>query len=370
MHSLTAMLTQSLPLHRQVEDYVRQRIQSGEYGPGSKLPSTPMIAKLTGTSVFTVQTALARLAKEGLLIRRARHATYVKGDKPVLTCAGLYFNLPFFRADSSFYRVLGQELQRKLAAQGVKTRVWSDDRDELEQNEPLAQLKQAIDKREIQALIAPLICGNDLNWLKKLPIPAAINSIDLSLNNSVWVDYRNMLRLGMEELRRQGCRTVGMISNSTLRPSRELETDFYRYLVEVTNELGLEIRNQWIRFPAQYTPHFANFGYEQFHALWNLENRPEGLLVYSDVTATGVITAIMESRISVPTDLKVVFHANDLLPYPCPLPASLLMTNVGKYADAMIEIVQKQLAGEEVHSIQIPMSLITTSNTLSPTLKA
>lgn len=358
------MFAKPLPLNRQVEDYVRNRIVSGEFAPGSRLPSTQALADLTGTSLFTVQTALTRLAGEGLLDRRAKRATYVKGDKPALTCAGLYYNRPFARDDAAFYQVLGKEISRKLNEEGVEVRIWSDERNEQELTGPLPALKQAMDKREIQALIAPLVCKNDLDWLLTAPIPTAINTNNPSVKQGVDASSLKMLRQGMEELKNQGCRTVGLINNLMMRadPEHQWEVEYYQYLVEVTKELGLEIRNEWIRFPAQYTSHLASFGHQQFHALWDLKQRPDGLMVHSDATATGVVSAILERQVRVPDELKLVLHANDLLPYPCPLPVSFLMMDVGRYADALIKIIRRQLAGEAVSPIQISVSVVRGDN--------
>ena len=354
------MLTRSKPLHQQVEEFVRGQIASGEFVPGSRLPSTSALAKMTGASVFTVQTALVRLYREGLLDRQANRATYVKGEKPALTCAGVYFNRPFARADSAFYQVLGQELRQRLNKEGVKVHALIDEREEAEQSEPVASLKRAMEKREIQALIAPLICGNDLKWLQEAPVPTALLTTDLSIQNRVSGNPRKMLRLGLMELQKQGCRTVGVISNMLMQAdlTHSAAMDFYRSIVDLANELGMQIRNNWIRFPQEYPPHLAHFGYEQFHALWDLPQRPEGLLVYPDGVATGVITAILERRLNVPQELKLAFHANDLLPYVCPFPATFLLTKVGSFADALIRMIRTQLEGGQVRPVQIPISVV------------
>ena len=73
---------------------------------------------------------------------------------------------------------------------------------------------------------------------------------------------------------------------------------------------------------------------------------------------TGVITAILERRLNIPQELKVVFHANDLMPYACPFPATFLKTEVGRYADALIEMVRTQFEGGEVNPVQIPVSVV------------
>jgi len=348
------------PLFLQVEDFIRAKIVSGAYSAHGKLPSTRELAAITGTSLCTVQAAVAKLCREGLLDSQVGRGTYVIGDKSTLTCAGLYFRRPLSRANSAFYQVLSQELRRKLAGAGVKVRVWSDERDENEFPGPPESLSKAMEKCEIQGLIAPLVSGPDLDWLKKTPVPSAVVTTDMTLKNGVGGSFRQMLRLGLEELHRQGCCSVGIISSMLPHADdpHSAERDFYCSFVDVAGELGMKIHNDWVRSPAEFTPHFAHFGHEQFHALWNLPERPEGLLVYPDEVVAGVITAVLERRVRVPQDLKVAFHVNDLIPYVCPFEATFLCTEVGAIVDSLIELVQTQLAGNEAGPVQVPVSLV------------
>lgn len=345
----------SNPLYLQVEEFIRKQITSGVYPVDSKLPATAALAAITGTSVCTAQAALSKLCREGLLDRKKGRGTYVKGDKAALTCAGLYFNKFAIGEHFAFYHALGEELRRKLGEKGVKVRIWNDEREEEEKHEPIASLKRAMEKREIQAIIAPLLSGADLSWLQNSPVPTAVFTTDPLIQTGVSSNQLDFLRLGLTELRRQGCRTVGMISNAIVHPNKldAFGLVFYSGVVDIINELGMEIRNEWIRYPEQKIPNLPQFGYEQFHALWDLQQRPEGLFIFPDVVATGAVTAILERRLSVPQDVKVVFHANDLLPYVCPVKATFLCTEVGRFADALMQMIYTQLEGGEAHPILI-----------------
>ncbi|MFZ4441383.1 MAG: GntR family transcriptional regulator [Syntrophales bacterium] len=348
------------PLFLQVEDYIRAKIVSGAYPVHGKLPSTRELAAITGTSFCTVQAAASKLCREGLLESRIGRGTYVIGGKTTLSCVGVYLRKPMSRADAAFYQALNQELRRKLDEAGVKVRVWSDEREMEKLSGPPESLTKAMEKREIQGLIAPLVSGTDLDWLQNTPVPSSVLTTDMAFKNGVSCNFREMVRLGLQEMHRQGCRSVGIISSMLLHAedSRSGELDFYRSFVDIAGEFGMKIHNDWIRFPAQFTPHFAHFGHEQFHALWDLPERPEGLLVYPDEMAPGVITAILERRVNIPQDLKVAFHLNDLIPYICPFEAAYLSTEVGRIADSLIQMVQTQLDGMEPEPVQILASLV------------
>jgi GntR family transcriptional regulator len=55
----------ALPLHRQLRDLMIARIDSGEWSPGTYLPSETRLAEEYGVSVGTLRKALLDLAQEG-----------------------------------------------------------------------------------------------------------------------------------------------------------------------------------------------------------------------------------------------------------------------------------------------------------------
>src|ERR1700733_7388978 len=167
------------PFHQQVEGYIRSKIVSGDMAPGSKLPSNQVLAEATGTSVFTVQTALSKLRKEGLIERKQKVGTFVTGSKVNLRCAGIYFGADLWtNSEMGFYQSLYKELQNRYSEQGVEGKTWIDDRPPEHQTVIFPPLKNALDRRDIQALIAPLVNEFDVKWLNKVPITAAIVSLN------------------------------------------------------------------------------------------------------------------------------------------------------------------------------------------------
>ncbi len=64
-------------LAERLEKTLRRRIRRGEYPPGSRLPSESELAESFGVSRATVRTALAKLAAQGVVMRRQGDGTYV-----------------------------------------------------------------------------------------------------------------------------------------------------------------------------------------------------------------------------------------------------------------------------------------------------
>jgi DNA-binding GntR family transcriptional regulator len=65
------------PITEQVNTIIRQRIRDRTYPPGSRLPSESELAQELRVSRATVRTALARLAADGLVLRKQGDGTYV-----------------------------------------------------------------------------------------------------------------------------------------------------------------------------------------------------------------------------------------------------------------------------------------------------
>lgn len=64
-------------LASQVEDLLRGRIRDGVYAPGSRIPSETELSKELGVSRATVRTVLAKLAVNGLILRKQGDGTYI-----------------------------------------------------------------------------------------------------------------------------------------------------------------------------------------------------------------------------------------------------------------------------------------------------
>lgn len=66
-----------LPKYVQLREQIRSAIEDGHWRAGEQLPTEDDLVHLTPFSLGTVQRALGELAKEGILIRRQGHGTYV-----------------------------------------------------------------------------------------------------------------------------------------------------------------------------------------------------------------------------------------------------------------------------------------------------
>lgn len=351
------MLSRSKPLHQQVQEAIRARILNGELAPGARLESTSALAAMFGASIFTVQTALARLAKEGLIVRSPRRPTFIAKNVQRVCSVAIYFCRPIAGRDMAFYQTLCGELQRKLAGRRMETVVWVDDRPEAEQSGILAGIKRALEQGEIQAIIAPLVNESSLEWLEEAGVPFSAIRHDSSVPNPVlFGDRRNVLKDALQCLHAQGCRKIGLISHDFQTVEGTFGQDVQHLFLEVARGLGLEVCDEWVRCaePSQHSP--DRHGYVQFSRLWNSSPRPDAILAYPETVARGVVAAVLERQVRVPQELRLALHVNNLAPYHFPFVQ--IVTDVDRIVESLIEVVVRKINGAEPSQIPLADALL------------
>ena len=119
------MRTQS---HNSIREDMLNRIQSGEWELGSKIPPETRLAEEYGCARATVNRALQALADEGLLIRKRKGGTRVC-EFPVRQAK---FNIPVIReqveAIGSIYRHQLLELKQTKPTASIRTRLRIEDK--------------------------------------------------------------------------------------------------------------------------------------------------------------------------------------------------------------------------------------------------
>ncbi|GAA3390021.1 GntR family transcriptional regulator [Cryptosporangium minutisporangium] len=105
-------------VYRQLADQLRADIASGEYGPGSLIPSEMTLMQRYGVARNTVRLAMTMLREEGLVVTHHGRGTYVRDALPIRRVAssryrqaldaattGAPLDWAEYRAESSFQEV-------------------------------------------------------------------------------------------------------------------------------------------------------------------------------------------------------------------------------------------------------------------------
>jgi DNA-binding FadR family transcriptional regulator len=80
-----AVLPRNVPLSTQIAEQLRERIASGEFPVGSRLPTELELTAQLGVSRNSVREATRSLVHSGLLVSRAGDGTYVQADSELAT---------------------------------------------------------------------------------------------------------------------------------------------------------------------------------------------------------------------------------------------------------------------------------------------
>jgi DNA-binding transcriptional regulator YhcF (GntR family) len=359
----TMTVGRSEPQYRQINRQLRDLISSGALKAGERLPSTLELCRLWGAKPCTVQAAMSPLVKEGLLQRLPRIGTTVAVRKAnVFQQVAIYYTQDVFREEGSvFLRSLHGALEKQLHSLGVVLDTWIDPRGRAQGKTVWTDLMVAAKARRFDALIIPDFGSAQAAWMARLPVPVACMATTPG-PNVVTVDYASVFALGLQSLKGQGCRTVGVISafgpHDGASSVGQVGLESFR---RTADRLGLAFRDEWLMAPRQVLRSqaaFQQFGYDAVHALWRQKERPEGLIVGDDVMLAGVFSALLELGIRTPVDLKLVGYKNSAIPVFSPMPVTFVEVSTEAIAAALVEQIQKQLKGVPVTHRMIRPALV------------
>lgn len=330
--------------HEQITAFLREQILSGALAPQARLPTTQELTRRWGVPIATIQRAFVPLVREGLLLRRPGFGTVVRGSAAALTSVGIYQPVSLdWQGGERFANRLAELLVDHLVAAGLAAPRFYDRRPGGERSQPLPELAQAARSRQIDAVIAVETDANTSAWIDRLPVPSALYGSGGKVNQ-LWFDMPAFAAQGLAGLAARGCRRVGLVTVLPADPSapqRDLAGAFRDQLAAH----GLETRPEWIRMPgpgqAVIERDAERFGYEEIHALWSGAERPDGLLVYTDHVAHGVVMGLLSLGVQAAPP-HLMLHRNAGLDLFCPLPADFLESSAQMIADRLMALIVAQ----------------------------
>ncbi|MBC2602945.1 GntR family transcriptional regulator [Puniceicoccus vermicola] len=341
------------PTYRQVTEQVRGLILSGDLPVGSRLPAVRDLANDIGTSVFSIQEALAPLAREGLIERIPWRGTFVLGNKIRLTSVGLYFGT-LLSTGGAFFQALCTQLYQQLESRGIEVHLIMDNRHRSEQSKPFPKLVRAIQNNEIQAVIGAMLSSDHISWLPQLGVPTSMMT-PKDHTQAVHFDFDDLCRQALQQLKKRGAHTVANLPGpleSTSSVNESFDKIARSLDLEPITPASIE-DEQYLQGPRD------EIGYHAFHRLWKQPRKPEGILIFPDNMVPGVCMAIKELQIDVPEELKIVIHRNKGVGLLCPIPVDSVVFNGEELARELIAKLDQQHAGESVTNVRIPMILRT-----------
>ena len=180
----------------------------------------------------------------------------------------------------------------------------------------------------------------------KVPVVALWTGSTLAGIDTVNVDNRTGVAMGIDHLHGLGHRRIGFIGESQHGDVRERESAF----VERLTELGLEVDEDLI-VPAVTDP---AAGADAFRWLFSTPHPPTAVMTATDNLAIGVLHAAYGLRLAIPEQVSVVgFDDIPLAAFAAP-PLTTVQNPVSEMASLAVDLAIDRLSSEPVHHLLVP----------------
>ncbi len=341
------------PLYQKIYQHLRQAIESGELAPASHIPSNARLARQFGAGICTVQTALAALEREGLIERRQKLGTFVRSRQPRLSRVGLYFNDNFWKLpDMDFYRMLYGHLQQLLSREKISFQLYlAEQKLQISRKLPAALLQDAR-RGEIQAVIAPLIERVDPGIIAELAVPLVVVPGYYGATAQAVQDYRpTLFRKVAQYFRERNCRRAALFS--------VLDPEDFVVFQQALEEQDLSIDPAWSCPLPERRPgdSIERIGYEAARERLTRSPPPDGLFLYPDTFARGVIPALLQAGVRIPEQCRLAIHLNEGMRLLVPFPFLAVVTDPAEVALALVRHAQGLVSGHPVPPRALNLSL-------------
>jgi len=324
-------------LYQQVAFHFEKEIKEGRLKPGSKLPSTSELSQQLGVNPETIQLGLKILMNQGLISRTPKRGTFVRNISEEKTL-GIVFPFELYNnPDAAFFPILFSHLTRYAAAQGWKTRCFVTSQDD-KTDIVFYELRKAIDAGEITALSTIGTNSTVSNYIAK--------ECNLPLLHHLTVDRSAMITMALERLFQTDLKLIDIfytVHDCQLDGSGQVEAEkiIASYCKKYNRDAG--------RLRLHVLPGHYLTGYEKFKELWTTGTpHPDGLVITSDTLFRGIWYAIMELKISVPDELKVITHVNKGFVPMTHIPLTCLEVSPQEVAEKSFDAFCKSLRGEKL----------------------
>ena len=321
--------------HKSITQQLRELILSKALSPGTRLPTLADLAGLWNTNYYTVQTALTPLVNEGLLVRKQRTGTFIADTTGQIKAVGIYSGASFLRIEhGAFYQTLYATLCDYFETKGIAVHLFMDTRPDAQKVKPYKPLMNAIRTSEVGAVIGSMLTPDQFAWLDRLTLPVSLFTMSKGTHPVVYIEMDAFLKSSLARLKARGCRSVALIGGIGL-PG-------FDSFSELAKGFGMKSRPEWVFERKTWPEHFEEFGFESFIKIWSGLHKPEGLIIFPDNIAQGVIMAIMQKGVRVPEELKLVIHCNEEIVFFCPLPADWQVVKIATLVEMFWQSLRAQ----------------------------
>lgn len=326
---------QRAPVADQVADALQARI-AADFKPGDPLPSMRELCRQFGVSINTVQTAIAALAREGIVQRRPGSGVYVterKNRRRIGILSELNLLDPHI---GLFYRAQANALKQQFHAAGYEAHLYMGHYVPGPAGSGDTTCPQFWAEAEAGKLDGAVILDAPYRHplskrIQNCPVPA----VGSMTGFEVKIDFRSLTTAAVRRLVTRGCRRIGILGWA------ESGIELFRQTIA---DCGLTPNEAWIRCDAD--PAVGGAGWEEFREIWAAPcGRPDGLVVLDDMLFADAQLAILELGIRVPNDLQLAVQSTRGSTRPIRLPVTLYEFDPAEAAALHVALLLDRLNG-------------------------
>ncbi len=322
---------------------LRDRIITGRFKPGDRLPSTVDLQAEFGTTKVTVLKAIGSLVDHGYLRTEERTGVFVTNHPPHVSQFAIAFPWAVNHAPSQFYRAIHAEAV-KIQIPNQKLTVFHDIVEHQDGNEA-----RRLHELVMQHRLAGLILAHDPGTLGPSPlvrepgIPRVAIAAALSGEafTTVYPDLDEFWNRALERLAAHGRRRVAVIMMAV---SQKID-DEIATVAQRCARYGLICRPEWVH---AFSLENAVWAKTVTQMLFRVDpaNRPDALLIVDDNLVEPATAGVAASGLSVPGDLNIVAMAN--FPYitPSVVAAERLGFDIPRLMAVCMERITQERRGE------------------------
>jgi len=320
----------------EIVDELRTRIISGEFPPGSRLPSYAQIAEEFNSCRVTAQHAMRYLHEAGHVVIEQRIGAFVSKNPPNLCNIGIVIDRPKESADTSvFQNALRAEVEKWRLKKSPSGQKWqfshyygsvgfSEARDR-------EALLHSIHNQRFAGLIFlvgmcdPSVVISDLQ-LELLSTPKIVIGNKYAGMHSVQLDYDAFFTRALDYLHERGRKRIGFL---LLCSGVQTLADTYEKLQPQVEARGMTTKPQWMHGTIFELKSWAT-SYIQLLMQCRGDDRPDALIIGDDHFVPEVTQVVLGSGVEVPKEFEVVAFAVFPTPTPSAVPATRLGFNASQ----------------------------------------
>lgn len=324
----------------EVASLIRDKIRSGEWQAGFKLPVRTELISLLNSNNYTIQNAIKQLEEEGYLTVGARKSGTRVSESPPHSSSYYLIFPEEVNHWGYFWKALAEEAQKK-----------SDTSCQIKCVHRINHLNSINDVQKMIAnvqnkSVAGLIFTSSADEFINTPL------LDTPGIPRVAISYPNRLpgipkiKLGLEDFIDQAVAHLvaqGRKKLAILSPDTNIANRF----IKASKTHRLQVNNAWIQFPRLGLKESSRNTVEMILSPIHT-HRPDGLIIADDNLIEGAVEWLSNSKLSFPDDLSIVTLNNFPHTVPCNIPTTRFGFNIPSLLEMLISRLQDVSKGKKI----------------------